>query len=245
MVKQPPIFYTNKFPEDDKKKRPYNTDGNFLNNTIDYYQPPFLNEMSGNSPDGTLSLYNPDGEDRKLFDTVDQEVIFITSDPLWWSKLDRDRTETDIITGEAPVRYYSKPVEFKGSYEDAIGDINLSAFGLDQIASITIYCNYNWVLRKFDDAPKTGDLIFLHDGRIMEIMASYVNDPQKGRPQHWVLETQTAQTDNYIIETENGEMNLSYSQLKDNTPDGFTEYEELDSELSDLTEDDNYESRWN
>lgn len=238
MAKQPPIFYQNKFPSNDKKKLPYNTDGNLLNRTIDYYQLPFTNSETGNSPDGTLSLYNPDGEDRKLFDTIDQEVIFITSDPLWWSKLNTGRTPVDKISGESPTRYYDKPVEFKGSYEDAIGDINLSSFGLDQVASITIYCNYNWVLRTFNDVPKTGDLIFLHDGRIMEVRAAYVDDPQKGRPQHWVLETQTAQPDNYVVETDTGEMNLSNSVLRNNTQDGFTECNELPNEISDLTKDD-------
>lgn len=205
------------FPIDKGKKQPPDEEertGKHIGETVDFYQPPLDTGVNDNVPDGSFGLYDPDNPDRRMFDSIEQEIIQLSSPPSQWFQIDRDKTVLDEVTGECQVRYFKVPKIIYLNYVSDPGEYGLSGYGLDMEVEIDMFMNYNQGLREYGEVPLDGDLIRTHDGRLFEVQGANYSEESLFRWQHWKLTLKTTNTEGYVIIDEDGkEQDISESPL--------------------------------
>ena len=180
------IVERNTFPDAQppEKARPSNPEGDVVPETVDFLQQHPFEDQFG-QPNGLLSLYDPKNPDRQLFDTIETELIALTSPPILYYKLDHLHNNIDSLYGEATRRDgYCAPITIYGNYEDSTMEQELTQWGLQELEELEIFFNYNHLFNTIGDKIQIGDVVETYDGKLYEVMSSLLLDESLWRAQH-------------------------------------------------------------
>jgi hypothetical protein len=186
-------------------------EGFYFPNTVDYYQPAFDPGNNSEAPSGLLSVYDPNNPDRQFVDTIEQELIEITSPPSLWYPIDKRKTILDTTTGETELRFFDSPVLVHCNYEDVDIESSLTTFGIESIVELSAHFNYSWLIQNFINLPSEGDLIQLHDGRFLEIVRAWRGEQTLFRYQHYHITLKSIPIEGYVVTVNGKEIELSTS----------------------------------
>ena len=182
--------------------------------TVDFAQPSEV--LAGDGPiDGSLSIYDPENPDRRLFDDVEQEIIAISSPPIKYYSLSIKKSKTDDLYGEIPQRIYDNPVTIFGSYENPEPTQDLGKFGLSSPEEIEIVFNLNYLLKSLNGhIIKTGDAFRTYDNKIWEALSTIEKSEPGWRVMHVVIKCKRFNGDSSVFPDEKNVQDSSIKPLQ-------------------------------
>lgn len=191
----------NQYPADqpEEKQIPDNPEGKVVPYPVDFYQPTPDEQWGFNRPNGRFAIYDPDNPDRRLMDSIEQEVIEISSPPILYYRLRPDKQKLDRLYGESLTREYEPPVLVFGNYEDPSIMQELIKYGIDQQETIDVFFNLNSLLKTVGEQVHIGGILKTYDGKLWEVMTSTVQDEPLWRAIHNNVKAIRLQTEGIIL----------------------------------------------